>query len=175
LAPFSLRRVHRRGLHHARCRVHARAGENGEVLRAFRVPSLPTWPRTFVRRRRPREPCLLSAAVSADPSTTMDEPPCVAGQGVKAPTFRPLLPCLFHTRTRPASGRPHAPSPAPTPLPCWKPSPVEAPRYVVSPSCADAWPKVVLFLDFVRLGYGQTCSWCGLSHCHSTSPPERCG
>jgi hypothetical protein len=44
----------------------------------------------------------------------MAEPPYSTGQGVNAPTFRPFLPHLFLTRTRRASGHPHAPSPART-------------------------------------------------------------
>jgi hypothetical protein len=101
----------RHGLCHAGCRVHARAGEKGEVLRAFCEPSPPMRPHTFVCRHRPREPCLLSAAMSADPSTAMAEPPCATGQGVKALTFRPLWPRLFHTRTHPSSGHPMRPRP----------------------------------------------------------------
>jgi hypothetical protein len=113
--------------------------------------------------------------VSANPSTAMAEPPCAARQGVKALTFRPLLPSLFHMRTRPASGCPHAPSPARTPPPRWKPSRTEAPRCTVSPSCADAWSKAVLFLDLARLGYNQTCLRCGSSHRRRTSPSASCG
>jgi hypothetical protein len=165
----------RRGLCHAGCRVHARAGEKGEVLRAFREPSPPTRPHTFVRRRRPREPCLLSVAMSADLSTAMAEPPCATGQGVKAPTFRPLWPRLFHMRTRPTSGRPHAPSPMRMPPPRRRPSHAKTPRCVVSPSCADARPKAVLFLALASLGYDRTWLRCGSSHCCRTSPPASYG
>jgi hypothetical protein len=48
---------HRHGLCHAGCRVHARAWERGEALRAFRVPSPPTRPRTPVRHCWPRASC----------------------------------------------------------------------------------------------------------------------
>jgi hypothetical protein len=113
--------------------------------------------------------------MSADPSTAMAEPPCATGQGVKAPTFMPLWPRLFHMRTRPASGRPHAPSPARTPPLRRKSSRAETPHYFVSSLCAEARPKAVLFFALASLGYGRTWLRCGSSHRRRTSLLASCG
>jgi hypothetical protein len=74
-----------------------------------------------------------------------------------------------------ASGRPHAPWPARTSPPRSQPPRVEPPRYLVSSSCADAWPKSLLFLLVTSFGPGWTLSWCGLGHRRRASPPASCG
>jgi hypothetical protein len=121
------------------------------------------------------------ARVVLCPASRFFGPPCRAlslwsAVVAEPPACAPLRACeILRAIAQPCTPDTRAPTWEAKDQPLAPFSHAETPRCVVSPSCADAWPKAVLFLTLASLGYDRTWLRCGSSHRRRTSPPASCG
>jgi hypothetical protein len=101
--------------------------------------------------------------------------PLSVGPWVASRSVDPFSPTRFPSRTRRASGCPHALLPARTPPPCSHPTRAEASRRATSPSCVVARPKDAVFLVLTCCGSVPIMLRGGTGYRQETSPPVRCG